>query len=133
MDMLVAPPEAKPHGAPLMTEQLSPELSVAMTLQACGRGEADISCDFTTSTSTSPVLDSSKSSLSTGGLTSEKSKPQSETEELATLREELAKLFASKAEQAGDNRCETLPDSATTSLLERGLFALERVWASEGS
>jgi hypothetical protein len=54
-------------------------------------------------------------------------------EELAALREGLAELYLSIAEQAGDMHSETLPDRAAVSVLERGLLAMERVWVSEGS
>jgi len=70
--------------------------------------------------------------MSSKGLeTSEKSKPLSEEEEMVALREGLAELYASVAEQAGDKRCETFLDSPAVSVLERGLFALERFWLSE--
>jgi len=120
--MLAAPPVAKPHGAP---EPLTADVSAATTPQG------NISCASLTSAATS-ILDSSDSRLSSGGLeTSEKSKPLSE--ELAVLREGLAELQASIAEQTGNKHSETFVDSPAVLVLQRGLIALERVWASEGS
>jgi len=125
-DVLAAPPATKSHGALLVTELPPAELSEARTQQR------SISCASIASADTSPILDSSDSSLSSEGLeTSEKSKPLSDKEELAVLREELAELYASIAEQAGD--CKTFLDSPAASVLERGLFALERVCVSRGS
>jgi len=115
--VLAAPPVAKPHGAPLMMELLPAELSAAKTPQGT------ISCASLASAATSSVLDSSNSSLSSGGLdTSLKSGPLSE--ELNALREGLAELHASTAEQEGE-----LGGPAVV-VLKRGLSALERVWVS---
>jgi hypothetical protein len=133
VDVLAAPPTAKPHGTPLMTELLPEELSVAMTLQGCGMEVADSSSGSPTSAGASPILESGDSSPSSEGVeNSEQSEPFTQKEELAALRESLAELYASIAEQAGDKHCETLFDIAAVSVLERGLLALERVWVSEG-
>jgi len=134
VDVLAAPPEATPNSAPLSTELPPAELSLAMTPQGCGTGQASSSCNFPTSAGTSHILDFGDSSLISEGLeTSEKSKPLSEKEELAALREALAELYANIIEQAGDKHCETLTDIAAASVLEWGLCALEQVWLSEGS
>jgi len=128
VDVLAAAPAAKPRGAPLMTELPPAELSAAMTLQG------SISRASLASAGNYPILDSIDSSLSSEGLeTSKKSKPLSEKEELAALREALAELYANIIEQAGDKHCETLTDIAAASVLEWGLCALEQVWLSEGS
>jgi len=105
VDVLVAPPVAKPHGAPFLTELLPAELSAADTPQG------SISRASFSSAGASPILDSNDSSMSSKGLeTSEKSKPLSEEEEMVALREGLAELYASVAEQASDKRCETFPE-----------------------
>jgi len=126
VDVLAAAPAAKPRGAPLMTELPPAELSAAMTLQG------SISRASLASAGNYPILDSIDSSLSSEGLeTSKKSKPLSEKEEMAALREGLAELCASIAKQAGDS--ETFLQSPAVSVLERGFFALERIWVSKGS
>jgi len=143
VDVLAPPPMAKPNGAPSMTELPPTELSegvgvlavppAAMAeLSAATTPQGSISCASLTSAGTPPISDSSDSNLSNEGLdTSKNSKPLSEKEELAALREGLAELYASIAEQAGDKQCETFLDSPAVLVLERGLFALERVWVSE--
>jgi len=123
----------KPHSSLLITELLPIELSAGVTPRDCGTEEAGISWDCHTSVGTSSISSSCGSSLSSEGLDkSEQSKPLSEMEELAVLRDGLTELYASVIEQAGDTNCETLPDCFVASVLERGLLALERVWGSEG-
>lgn len=131
VDVCTAPLEVKPHSAELITELPPVELSAAVTPRDCGTEEA--SWVSHTSIGTSPISSSCGSSLSSECLEkSEQSKPLSEMEELAVLREGLTELYASVIEQASETHCETLPDCFAASVLERGLLALERVWGSEG-